>query len=83
MHYVYVLQSQKDNSYYVGYSADPVNRLTKHNKSNKGYTAKKKPWQLMYTESYETKLEALKREKFIKAQKSKIFIEKLINQKDS
>ena len=80
MHYVYIIQSQLDQSYYIGYSADPESRLIKHNKANKGYTARKKPWQLVYTKGYETKAEALKREKFIKAQKSRVFIEKLIKE---
>ena len=77
--YVYIIQSEKDLSYYIGYSANPESRLIKHNKSNTGYTARKKPWRLLYTEEFTTKSEALKREKFIKAQKSRDFIEKLIN----
>ncbi len=82
MHYIYILQSQKDQSFYIGSSADPYARLTKYNNSKTGYTATKKPWSIVYQEEYPTKTEALVRENFIKKQKSKIFIEKLINGSD-
>ncbi|HMQ46872.1 MAG TPA: GIY-YIG nuclease family protein [Saprospiraceae bacterium] len=35
---VYILQSEMDDSYYVGFSADPVDRLAKHNRLHQGYT---------------------------------------------
>ncbi|MHA7101256.1 GIY-YIG nuclease family protein [Roseivirga pacifica] len=79
MYYTYILQSEKDGSFYIGYSKNPEQRLIKHNTSNKGYTSKKQPWILVYTECFETKTEALKRENFVKAQKSREFIIKLIN----
>jgi len=78
MFYLYILQSQKDGSYYIGYSANSQQRLLKHNNSRSGYTSRKKPWTLVYTQAYATKTEAIKRERFIKAQKSRVFIEKLI-----
>ena len=79
MHYTYILQSDKDGSFYVGYSENPQKRLIKHNSAKTGYTARKQPWKLVYTEEYNTKTEALKRERFIKAQKSRVFIMNLIN----
>jgi putative endonuclease len=53
-------------------------RLKRHNSSKSGYTSTKKPWKLVYCESLETKKEAFQREKYIKAQKSKKFIELLM-----
>ena len=50
MFYVYILQSQKDSSYYIGYSSNPTLRLEKHNRAKTGYTARKQPWTLLYTE---------------------------------
>ena len=82
-YYTYILQSQKDLSFYIGSSKDPEKRLIKHNKPHKGYTARKQPWKLVYTEKYDTKTKALKREKFLKAQKSKVLIENLISNKSS
>ena len=79
MYYTYIIQSQKDGSFYIGYSEYPEKRLEKHNSSKSGYTSTKQPWNLVYTEEFQTKSEALKREKFIKSQKSKSFIISLIN----
>ena len=79
MFYIYILQSLKDNSYYIGYSQNPESRLIKHNTANKGYTSTRKPWKLVYTEQFETKTLAIKREKFIKKQKSVLFINNLID----
>ena len=78
MFHTYILQSEKDNSFYIGYTKNIGNRLFKHNNSKTGYTASKKPWKLVYFESFETKTEAIKRENFIKAQKSSEFISELI-----
>lgn len=75
---VYILQSKKDESFYIGYSADPIKRLDKHNTAKKGYTASKKPWKIVYTEGFDTKTEAIKREKFLKRQKNTAFYQKLI-----
>jgi putative endonuclease len=74
MYYVYILQSIKDQSFYIGYSKDPKARLEKHNRPHKGYTARKQPWEIFFIEQYQTKEEALQRERFIKKQKSKQFI---------
>ena len=76
--HVYIIQSEVNDSFYIGYSSDPFSRLIKHNTSSSGYTASKKPWRLVYIKSFLTKAEALKAEKFIKRQKSKPFIIKLI-----
>lgn len=79
MYFVYIIQSLKDGSYYVGQTKDIERRLEKHNKANSGYTATKKPWKLVYSEEFRTRTEAIKRERFLKAQKSKEFIERLIS----
>ncbi|MEM1327454.1 MAG: GIY-YIG nuclease family protein [Bacteroidota bacterium] len=57
-------------------------RLEKHNRARRGYTATKQPWKVVHTESFEMKTDALKREKYIKGQKSRIFIERLADGKD-
>ena len=77
-YYVYIIQSQKDGRYYIGYAADPFLRLERHNegwsRSTKGYT----PWKLIYTEEFETKSEALARERQLKSWKSRKALEDLI-----
>ena len=76
--YTYILQSEKDGSFYIGYSQDVEERLKKHNSANTGYSSRKKPWKLVYFESFPTKSEAISRELFLKRQKNKAFYESLI-----
>jgi putative endonuclease len=64
--YVYIIQSEKDNSYYKGYSMNPFIRLQQHNNRESTYTAGKCPWKLVYVEELGSKMEALIREKNLK-----------------
>jgi putative endonuclease len=74
----YILYSEKLNRYYVGACKELERRLYEHNIGHSKYTSTGIPWKLVYQEEYETLLEAKKREKFIKKQKSRIYIENLI-----
>ncbi|MFH0852860.1 MAG: GIY-YIG nuclease family protein [bacterium] len=75
---VYILQSGKDNSYYIGWTSDIAARIVRHNSGETNYTSKKKPWKIVYTEDYKDKTLAIKREKEIKRRKSRKYIENLI-----
>jgi putative endonuclease len=83
MHYIYILYSAKLGKFYIGYSADIRDRLAKHNRSLKGFTAAGKPWKLIYTEEFTSKKEALMREKQLKKWKNKERISQLIARKNS
>jgi putative endonuclease len=76
---VYIIQSLLDNSYYIGYTKNLEKRIVQHNNAKTGYSSKKVPWILVYSESFEIKSLAIKRERFIKNQKSRDFIKKLIS----
>ena len=69
MYHVYILQSLKNAPYYIGYSSDIEHRLEAHNSGKSRYTKRFIPWQIVYTETYATKREALIREKVIKSYK--------------
>jgi len=72
---VYVLKSIKFQKIYIGFTSDINARLTAHNHpSNKGWSSKFSPWELMYTEEFQTKGEAIKREKQLKSAKGREFI---------
>jgi putative endonuclease len=75
---VYIIQSLSDESYYIGYTNNLDKRLSQHNSAKSGYTSVKKPWILKYSESFIDKSEAIKREHFLKNQKNRGFIERLI-----
>ena len=77
--FVYILQSLKDHSFYIGYTSNLDNRVQEHNEGFTRYTSKKRPWELVYFETFDSKAEAIKREKFLKKQKNREFYERLIN----
>jgi putative endonuclease len=66
MHFVYIIQSLIDHSYYKGYSSNPYDRLEQHNNKLSTYTSTKCPWRLVAIFEFKTKTEALSKEKKIK-----------------
>ena len=78
MFYVYILQSEVDASFYIGFTANLELRLMQHNNGEATFSRRKKPWKLVYSEEFLNKSEALKREKFLKRQKNKNFYNSLI-----
>ncbi|MEZ5104633.1 MAG: GIY-YIG nuclease family protein [Draconibacterium sp.] len=79
MHYVYALYSKGFDKIYIGYSSDINKRLAAHNhKSNTHWTAKFQPWIIVYSEEYDSKTLALKREKQLKSYRGRQFIRELI-----
>ena len=81
MYYLYILYNNQIDKYYVGQSADPWARIIKHNSGDKNnYTGKHGAWQFagLFTVSGD-RSEAMRVEKFIKRQKSRRFVEKLLD----
>ena len=76
--YVYILFSAELNRYYIGSTNEIEGRLERHLQSKKGFTAKAKDWELKYSEVFDTRSEAVRRELQIKKWKSRVMIEKLI-----
>jgi putative endonuclease len=75
---VYILYSEKIDKYYIGFSSNVSERLLKHNRNSKGFSAKGRPWIIVYTEAYSSKKEAMAREKQLKNWKNRERIESLI-----
>jgi len=79
---VYVLYSPTFDKIYIGYSSDLNNRFLSHNElATKGYTIRFRPWVIAYTEEFETKIEALKRESYLKSTQGRKFAWKMVRQK--
>ena len=75
MFVTYVLYSSNHDKIYIGYTSDLIDRYHSHNEfSTKGYTIKFRPWQVVYVEFFESKLEAMKREKELKSSRGRDFI---------
>ena len=78
MFYVYILYSQKTNKYYIGSTNDIERRLLEHNRGKTAFSKTGMPWILKYSETFQTKSEAVKRENYIKSSKSRLYIESLL-----
>ena len=76
--YVYIIYSNKFDKYYKGFTQDVQKRLENHNSGKSRYTKNFLPWELVFLQSFETKTEALIREKKLKKY-SKTQIIELIN----
>jgi len=75
MEYVtYILYSYSNNRFYIGYSANSIQRFYWHNNSKKGFTTRFRPWSMIHIEFFETKQEALNREKILKSGKGRDWI---------
>jgi putative endonuclease len=81
MYYVYVLYSKANNKIYIGFSTDPEKRLQSHNDPrNKGWTKRYQPWEMVLTETFTKKGDALLREKQLKTSRGRAFIRSIITQ---
>jgi putative endonuclease len=71
-YFVYVLKSEKTGTSYVGHTADLEKRLVEHNNGKSLSTRNKRPVKLVYQEEYQTRSEAISREKYFKSVKGRI-----------
>ena len=82
MYFTYILQSESTERYYIGSTDNLDRRMAQHNdpgyKGSKTTKRFKGPWKLVYTESSQTRAEAMSREREIKSWKSRKAIQDLI-----
>ena len=64
--YVYILENINGQSY-VGISKHPQLRLKEHNNGYVKSTKFNRPWEIIYTETFANRIEARKREKYLKS----------------
>lgn len=67
MYYVYVIQSEVDGKLYKGFTTDVGKRIKAHNRGEVKSTRKRRPFKLIHQEGYQSRSDALKREKFLKS----------------
>jgi putative endonuclease len=80
---LYILRSETTGRYYVGQTQDLNYRLEYHNANYSPALRNRGPWKLIYQEAFESRAEAVRRERYIKSQKSRQFIENLVGQSSS
>lgn len=74
MYYSYVLQSEKDNGFYIGFTKDLRLRFEQHTKGIVESTKNRRPLKLIYYEACLNQKDATKREKYLKSYHGKLFI---------
>jgi putative endonuclease len=78
MYKVYILQSEKNGKYYIGYSSNLDKRIKQHNGGINISTKGGVPWKIIYTEDYNDKKDAWLRERQIKSYKGGEAFKKLL-----
>ena len=76
MYYVYVIQSDRDNSLYTDFTTRLKKRINEHNSLLSEYTRPRGAWRLIYFEGYIIKEDALGRETFLKSGSGKKYLDK-------
>src|ERR1043166_4126472 len=76
--YLYILYSRSAAKYYIGSTEDLDDRFYRHTNSGSKFTKFANDWKLVYTETFQTRSEAVQREMAIKKKKSTKYIEWLI-----
>ena len=77
-YYVYILQSLKNNSLYIGYTSDLKKRFTEHNSGLSQATKPFVPYKLIFYEAFLDRTDAKNRETYLKSGYGRKSIEKLL-----
>ena len=73
---VYIIKSSKDNKRYIGCTKNILRRLDEHNNGLVKSTRNRRPLELIYTEGFENKSDAIARERFFKSGKGREYLVK-------
>ena len=76
MYYTYVLQSSKDNNFYVGFTQDLKQRFEDHKNGRVDSTKNRRPLKLVYYEACVDRNDATNREKHLKTHYGKMYLKK-------
>ena len=80
-YFVYVLQSKRDKSIYIGYTNDLQRRLQEHNKGLCPSTKDKVPFRIATYEAYSSEVDVRTRERRLKQYKNayKELLKRIVN----
>ena len=74
-YYTYVLHSKYYDKIYIGYTSNLEERMKSHNElGKKGYTRRYRPWTIIHLEAFDSKSQAMNREKQLKSARGRRFI---------
>ena len=78
MWYVYVLKSLSTQRHYTGSTGNLERRLIEHNNGKTKSIKFLRPFVLIYKEEYNTRLEAIRREKFLKSGQGRQLLKEIL-----
>ena len=78
MYYTYVLHSEKDDKFYVGFTKNLKLRFEQHKKGMVDSTKNRRPLNLIYYEACLAQKDATNREKYFKTYNGRIFVKRRI-----
>ncbi|MDO8520689.1 MAG: GIY-YIG nuclease family protein [bacterium] len=76
MYYVYILQSEKDASRYIGVTTDLRKRLQEHNLGRAKYSSAKRPYKILWYSAFLEKQRAYDFERYLKSSSGHAFTKK-------
>jgi len=77
-YYVYAIKSLVKSYIYVGLTSSIEKRLNQHNKGQNRSTKAYRPFKLIYTEAFKTRVEARSKEIYLKSGIGKEFLKSII-----
>lgn len=77
-YYVYIIQSTKNNSLYIGYTSDLKKRFNEHNSGLSQATKPFIPYKLIFYEAFLNRIDAKNREVYLKSGYGRKTINKLL-----
>ncbi|MBI3009456.1 MAG: GIY-YIG nuclease family protein [Candidatus Omnitrophica bacterium] len=80
--FVYLIQSQQDGTFYIGWTSRLLRRLVEHNEGSSYFSRRKLPWNLIGFEAFSTVEQAKARERALKrsTRMSNFFKKRMLNQ---
>jgi putative endonuclease len=76
---VYILRSESSGRYYIGQTQDLDQRVAYHQANYSKSLKNRGPWSLVYHEEFPTRSDAVRRERYLKSQKDRAFIDRLVS----
>ncbi|MBI4033223.1 MAG: GIY-YIG nuclease family protein [Candidatus Blackburnbacteria bacterium] len=77
-YYAYILRSLKNQNLYIGYTSDLRKRFKKHNNGENLATRPFRPYNLIFYEAFLNRVDAKRREKYLKSGYGRRTIKKLL-----
>lgn len=80
-YFVYIIEQEVTGKYYIGQTENVEKRLSEHNEGLSGFTGRLGgKWNVVYTEEFINRSDAIKREIFLKRQRNRSFYKRIIEE---